>query len=657
MPRSRNQRLTPDRLLHNVSDILHMKRSLPFALMLLLCCKPVEKVPENVVGEINIVPQPALVKRLGGTFELTRTTTVVATDEAGVRNADSLNKYLAETIGFSLNVAASGSGTSDISFVTTPDDGAGKVSEGYELTVAPGKVEIKGSEIGQFYGIQSLIQMMPVEPAESIQIPAASISDSPRFKYRGIHLDEARHFMGVEFVEKYIRLAARYKLNYFHWHLTDDQGWRIEIAKWPKLTEIGSTRPESVVDKNYNPYKGDGVRVSGFYSKAEIKRIVDYARAQHITIVPEIEMPGHASAALAAYPEFGCRGSGGYKVKTTWTAPPDGFTEIMCPSDETFGFLKDVLDEVVEMFPDSPYIHIGGDETNMAEWRSSALVQNIKTQQGFTTEHEVLKWFIDRVGEHVAERGRKIICWDDMIGDGQIPNAVISSWKGVNIGAIAAQNGREVIMMPDDKLYFDRPQSEGEPRVTLGQVTTMQDVFNFDPVKGMQPTAANNVIGGQGLIWTEFIKTPADVEYMAFPRMLALAEMLWTRPTVSVSANGEKIKDFPGFVKRLDNQFFRLDREKVNYRIPEPSGLRCKRLAIGERFRLDLSTPIRGAQIFYTIDGTEPNENSTLFRGPVDLPATATEVKAITITSDGRKSQAVSCLLTALVSAPTPRRN
>jgi len=641
-----------------VSSIFPMRKFLLLFALLALGCGAPEKPAGPPIGEVNIIPQPFEIKRIGGEFELTKETTLVATDEGGILGANAINDVLSVSYGLTLNISGVNGPTNSIVLIPRPQpEGQSVKDESYELKVEPNGVQITGTESGLFYGVQTLIQMIPNDVNNGIRIPAAVITDAPRFRYRGFHLDEARHFMGADFVKKYIALAARYKLNYFHWHLTDDQGWRIAIEKYPLLTEVGSTRPESVRAEAYlkkQPYAGDGKPVEGFYTREQITDIVAYAKARSVTIIPEIEMPGHSSAALAAYPQYGCTPTANYKVKRTWGNPPDGFPEILCPSEETITFLTDVLDEVMDMFPDSPYIHVGGDETNMSQWRLSPVVQAIKTREGFTDEYQVLKWFVDRIGSHVESRGKKIICWDDMIEKGQIPNATIMSWKGPETARVAALANREVIITPYERLYFDHPQSgAAEEAKSFGPVVTLKSVFNFSVVPPQPtPEERRNIIGGEGCVWTEFIETPDRAEYMAFPRLIALADGLWS---------GNSGKDFRGFItNRLFNEFARLDRlpdeTKLNYRIPEPFDLADHVVTRDTPAAIELLLPIPGSRVYFTTDGSIPNTTSSGYAGrfiPVP-PGFEGTIKAIVKQTNGRPSSVFEVIYSR--GAPNVRR-
>jgi hexosaminidase len=431
----------------------------------------------------------------------------------------------------------------------------------YSIDVEPDLIRINGNERGQFYAIQTLLQLLPDTLKIDAKVPVMQIRDLPRFPYRGMHLDVARHFQPVEFVKKYIDLLAQYKFNTFHWHLTDDQGWRIEIKKYPKLTEVGSKRPETHLGAYSPTFKGDGIPHGGFYTQEQIKEVVKYAKERHITVIPEIEMPGHASAALAAYPQFGCKPDYQYKVQMTWGI----FKEVFCPTDETFKFLEDVLDEVIKLFPDSPYIHIGGDEVLKDHWRESQFVQELKKRENLKDEHEVQSYFIRRIEKFINSKGKKIIGWDEILEGGIAPNATIMSWRGMKGGIEAAKAKHDVIMTPTDYSYFDYRQ--GDPTTEpVGQSAfiPLEKVYSFDPMpKELTSDEAKYILGGQANVWTEYMKTPAAVEYMVFPRMLAMAEVLWSTP-----AN----KDYTDFRRRLDAHLIRLDKQGVKYRKPEPMG-------------------------------------------------------------------------------------
>jgi hexosaminidase len=584
-------------------------------------------------SDINIIPQPQSIKRSSGEFKLDRTTKIVAADNAGRTLARILNDLLVRNYGFKLALAEKPPKGNAIVFDTAQ---GGDPAE-YKLTVEPKTIRIAGSERGMFYGVQSLMQMLPADLGKGARIPAVEIADQPRFQYRGMHLDVGRHFMPVSFVKKYIDLMSQYKFNYFHWHLTEDQGWRIEIKKYPKLTEIGSKRPESVKERNLTPYVGDGIPVEGFYTQDEIRDVVAYAKARYITIIPEIELPGHSSAALAAYPELGCKPDFKYKVQTTWGI----FKEIYCPTEKTFQFLEDVLSETIDLFPDSPYIHIGGDEAPKDHWKESAFVQELKAKENLKDEHEVQSWFVRRIEKFINSKGKKIIGWDEILEGGLAPNATVMSWRGMKGGIEAAKAKHDVIMTPTDFVYFDYGQGDPayEP-LNIGSYVPLEKVYSFDPVpKELTAEEAKYIIGGQANLWTEYIKTPSHIEYMVFPRMLALSEVLWSPP---------ESKDFADFSNRLMSQFARLDKQNVNYRIPEPRGLANMVLTSDEPAKVELNGVLPGAKIYYTIDGTTPDETATLYEKPFKIDVkegTPVELKTIVMSSTGRKSSVYAATL------------
>ena len=578
--------------------------------------------------EINIIPKPTSVKPGVGAFKLTKRTTIIIWDEQARDIAKAFNAALIGKYGFQLKVTPQGSSLKNAVLImrgASFQDGTD-----YLLSVDSKVIRIFGNQEGLFHGIQSLLQLLPEKSGPEIRVPAVSIEDRPRFPYRGMHLDVGRHFMPVDFVKRYIDLMSQYKLNYFHWHLTEDQGWRIEIKKYPKLTEIGSKRPETVKERNLTPYIGDGVPVEGFYTQEQIKDVVAYAKARYITVVPEIELPGHSSAALAAYPEFGCKQDYKYKVQTTWGI----FKEVYCPTEATFKFLEDVITEVVALFPDSPYIHIGGDEVLKDMWKDSPAVAELKAKENLKHEHEVQSYFIRRMEKFINSKGKKIIGWDEILEGGLAPNATVMSWRGMRGGIEAAKSKHDVIMTPTDYAYFDYGQGDPayEP-LNIGSYVPLEKVYSFEPVpKELTAEEARYVIGGQANVWTEYMKTPATVEYMAFPRMLALSEVLWSQA---------KDRNFADFQKRLAANLPRLDRQNVNYRIPEPAGLKNLILAAGEQASIELRPPVDGAKIYYTIDGSTPDERSTLYTKPLAVDVaqgSRIDLKTVVQLANGRKS-------------------
>lgn len=581
---------------------------------------------------INIVPRPNSVEVVAGSFKLGRKTVIMASRPEDKSIAQVFNAYLQSSRGFSLKIVSSKKRRADVIRLSGLWIESGLKNGGYSLVIDPKSVQISATDdAARFYAVQSLIQLVPAGEGE-VTLPAVKIDDAPRFAYRGMHLDVSRHFMPVEFVKKYIDLMSRYKFNRFHWHLTDDQGWRVEIKKYPKLTEIGSKRKESVKDRNLQPYIGDGVPVEGYYTHEQIKDVVAYAKARYITVIPEIELPGHSSAALAAYSEFGCKQDYQYKVQTTWGI----FKEVYCPTEQTFKFLEEVISEVVDLFPDSPYIHIGGDEVLKDHWKESTFVQELKQKENLKDDHEVQSYFVRRMEKLINSKGKKIIGWDEILEGGVAPNATIMSWRGEKGGIEAAKAKHDVIMAPNTYVYFDYGQGDPayEP-LNIGGYISLEKVYGWNPVpKDLTADEAEFIIGGQANIWTEYLKTPDKVEYMAFPRMLALSEVLWTQP--------EK-KDYADFQRRLAAHLPRLDKLNVNYRIPEPFGLKNQLVPMtGDgKVELNLCPFADGQRIYYTTDGTVPDEKSKLYGEPIMLelkPDEIREVKTIVLTPSGRKS-------------------
>lgn len=413
------------------------------------------------------------------------------------------------------------------------------------------------SELGVFYAFQSLCQLLPVpdltKANSNSALPFVSIYDYPHFKYRGMHLDVCRHFFDKTAVEQYIDMLAFQKMNFFHWHLTDDQGWRIEIKQYPELTRVGGCRAQTLVGHaGEKPERYDNTPYCYYFTQDEVKEIVKYAQERYITIVPEIEMPGHATAAIAAYPYLGCSAK---KVKTTekWGV----FEDIFCPTDTTFHFLENVLTEVMELFP-SKYIHIGGDEVPKKSWENSTYCQQLMKKLKLKNEMELQSYFIQRIEKFVNSKGRTIIGWDEILEGGLAPNAIVMSWRGTEGGLTAANAGHEVIMTPGAYCYFDHYQAKDSTQpLAIGGFTPISKVYEFNPIpKGINPDNVHYILGGQANLWSEYITSPSHLQFMAYPRSFALAEALWTPA---------KEHDYASFLKRLDYQLQWLDYWKINY--------------------------------------------------------------------------------------------
>lgn len=521
---------------------------------------------EGFSYQFSVTPLPVKVELLNGAFEIKANFKILISHKSLKKEAEYLNDLLFVTNwkGYPILLTPEYPDSSFI-FLKLDPEGDYENNEAYRLKVTEKGIYLNAkNKAGIFYGIHTLRQLLPtqiehtdpslVQKNTIWKINVVEIYDYPRFGYRGMHLDVARHFFPVDFVKKYIDLLSIYKFNRFHWHLTEDQGWRIEIKKYSKLTEIGAWRDSTLIG-NYGSGKYDGIRYGGFYTQEEIKEIVAYATERHITVIPEIELPGHSSAALAAYPELGCFDKE-VQVVTSWGV----FEDIYCPKEETFDFLEDVLDEVIELFP-SEYIHIGGDEAPKKQWEESEIAQAVIQREGLKDEHELQSYFIGRIEKYLNSKGRQIIGWDEIMEGGLAPRATVMSWRGEEGGIEAAKMKHDVIMSPNASNYFDHYQSEStdqEP-IAIGGLTTLQDVYNYEPIPSeLTEEKAKYILGAQANVWTEYIHTGAKVEYMAFPRAIALAEVLWS---------SKESKEWVEFLNRLQFAFERLDILGVNYAI------------------------------------------------------------------------------------------
>lgn len=514
-----------------------------------------------VYGEIHnfgIIPKPLYIKQGNDFFKFNINTKIYVQPNSeydlSTESTFFSNLFL-NSAGFSLESSLKKPRSNYVEFIidNSLDD------FDYILNVKSSSIKITAnSEQNLFWGLQSLRQLLPVEIESSGKInniewnvPTVLIKDKARFNYRGLMLDVGRHFYKVDEVKSIIDLMSKYKMNVFHWHLTEDQGWRIEIKRYPLLTEIGSRRRETCIgkvthkthpkDRNF-----DCIPHDGYYTQEEIKEVVRYAKDRHVKIIPEIEMPGHALAALASYPHLGCTG-GPYEVATMWGV----FNDVYCPKEETFKFIEDILSEIIELFP-SEYIHIGGDECPKVRWKNCIHCQNKIKENGLKDEHELQSYFIKRIENFLNQRGKKIIGWDEIIEGGLAPNATVMSWRGVDNGVAAAKMGNDVIMTPRQFCYFDYYQSKDttEP-FAIGGFVPVSKVYSYNPVSSdLTAEEAKHILGVQANLWTEHISTFKQVQYMLLPRLLAMAEVQWT---------DEKNKSYPDFLKRAKIHKYRLD--------------------------------------------------------------------------------------------------
>jgi hexosaminidase len=522
--------------------------------------------------DINIIPKPKSLEVNVGSFTINQKTPIVVKNAVNMASAVFLRDYLKAYYGFNLKIKKSGS-TGII--LNTNEKAAAK--DGYSL-ISNKKASIITGETntGTFYGVQTLIQLFPVQKSKVLNIPAVTVNDAPDRTYRGLHLDVGRHFMPISFIKKYIDLIALHKMNYFHWHLTEDQGWRIEIKKYPKLTSVGGWRNGTII----GPYPGtgtDGIKTGGFYTQEEVKDIVAYAAKRFIEVIPEIEMPGHASAAIAAYPYLSCFPDESTFIdkNTAWSGPREGkqvqqtwgvFDDVFCAGKEsTFTFLEDVLNEVIPLFP-SKYFHVGADECPKKHWQRCPNCQKrikelgIKSDKNHQAEHYLQSYVIKRMEKFLNGKGKSLIGWDEILEGGLAPNAIVMSWRGEEGGIAAAKEKHRVIMTPNGYAYFDHQQEKHDDSVTISNnrwFLPIEKVYSWSIVPtSLKDDEKQYIWGGQANLWTEYMKTPFKVEYMLFPRAAALSEVLWTTPAE---------RDYKDFQKRLSTQLKRYDLWDVNY--------------------------------------------------------------------------------------------
>ena len=577
------------------------------AALLLFSCTG--KKPEQKL--ISVIPEPSFLQQTEGVFAIDRRTPVFVdfVDSSLLRTIGFLNERLEKAAGFSLEIVQDDPlrhGQEKGIFVLD----AGLMKECYNLDITPGRLLIEyGDGAGLFYAVQTILQLLPQEIfAESRQrgvkweVPCCSVEDSPRFPYRGMHLDCCLHFFSIDFLKKYIDVMALHKVNRFHWHLTEDQGWRLEIKKYPLLTEKGQWRKETVIGSLASGFY-DGKPYGGYYTQEEVKDLVKYAAERYVTIIPEIELPGHALAAIACYPELSCGLEDHYETATRWGI----FRQVYCPKEETFKFLEDVFDEVFELFP-TELVHIGGDECPKASWKKCPHCQALIKKLGLKDEFELQSWFIQRMEKYINSKGHQIIGWDEILQGGLAPNAKVMSWLGEEGGIKAAQQHHEVVMAPYPKYYLDYWQAdpESEP-LAMGGPTTLRTMYEYNPVpEVLTPEERRYIIGVEGCVWTEYMPTPARVEYMAWPRMCAIAEAGWTK----------RPKDWDGFTRRLEEHLGRLDLLDVGYckAVFDPFIELHKDTEYSKIATISIDAP--DAEIRYTLDGTAPTESSLLYTGP-----------------------------------------
>ncbi|PXV60312.1 hexosaminidase [Dyella jiangningensis] len=569
----------------------------------------------HAVGTLPIIPLPAQasVKQGGYTVTAADAIHVAPGDRAAANAARYLSDLLARTRGLALPVIEDATAARRGGIVIRSDAAASVAqAEGYVLDVDAHGIDIRARDAaGLFYGAVSAWQLLTPDAAKgAVTVPSVHVADWPRFAWRGLMLDSARHFEPPAEVRQLLDAMAQHKLNVFHWHLTDDQGWRLEIRRYPKLTQVGAWRQPPEGGKPYG----------GYYTQTEVKDIVAYAAARHITVVPEIDMPGHAQAAVAAYPDIGVTGKQP-AVSIDWGVNPYLFNV----DDHSITFLQNVLDEVMELFP-STFIHVGGDEAIKDQWQASAAVQARMRSLGLKDEKALQSWFIERMGQYLARHGRRLIGWDEILEGGIPPSASVMSWRGTQGAIDAARLGHDVVLSPAPTLYFDNLQShlDDEPSGRLG-VQTLATVYAFEPVSPeLTAEQAKHVLGAQANIWAEYLTAPWQIEHAAFPRMDALAEVAWTP--------ADK-RHFDGFIARLPAQFARYRQLDIRYADSAFAvGMQARRT--GKGVAVTLATQVPGVIIRYTTDGSVPGAGSPVYRGPIDITLPAT-VSAASFVSDG----------------------
>lgn len=595
-------------------------------------------LPSTAAGQtadFNIIPRPQQVNVSNDApFTLSAKTVIsLGTNSQDMkRNANMLASYIEQATGIR---PAIGKGKSGAAIILTIDKTIAN-AEGYKLDADAKQIRIAGaSAAGVFYGIQTLRKSLPLVngKASKVSIPAVHIADAPRFAYRGTHLDVSRHFVTADSVRQFIDMLALHNINRFHWHLTDDQGWRIEIKKYPLLTQIGSKRAQTVIGHNSGKY--DGKPYSGFYTQKQIRDIVKYAADRYITIVPEIDLPGHMQAALAAYPDMGCTG-GPYEVWQKWGVSDN----VLCAgNDKTLTFIDNVLKEITQLFP-SKYIHVGGDECPKTQWQKCPKCQarikalNLEAKDGHSAEERLQSYIITHASNYLKSLGRNTIGWDEILEGGLAEGATVMSWRGESGGIAAAKQHHDVVMTPNSYLYFDYYQSldkANEP-LAIGGYLPLETVYSYEPMpKELTADEARHIIGVQANIWTEYMPTFKQMQYMALPRLAALSEVQWSQPA---------LKDYTSFTNRLTEFTHLYDRLGYNYAkhlynvaIHVDSDNKWREILIH-------MTTAGNAEIRYTLDGTEPTANSTLYTGAIVLQKSA-KIRAAAF-RDGKRSSVTS---------------
>lgn len=570
---------------------------------------------------INVTPKPQKLEINEGSFSLNSSTVFISKENSEVEEiASFFSLKIKKSTGYDLKVQPD---AKDKNFILLALDPKLDVNEeGYTLNTSSKGVSIKATTPrGIFYGLNTLMQLLPAEVESqtlvknvSWTIPSVTIKDEPRFSWRGFHLDVCRHFISLEEVKKHIDMLSIFKINKFHWHLTEDQGWRIEIKKYPKLTEIGGVRTEA-----------DGSTHDGFYTQEEIKEVVAYAAERYIDVIPEIEMPGHALAALSAYPEFSCN-EGTYTPRIIWGVE----TDVFCAGkDEVFTFLEDVIEEILPLFP-YEYYHMGGDESPKDRWKTCARCQSRIKSEGLHDEHELQSYFMSRMENVLKKHNKKMIGWDEILEGGISDSANVMSWRGEEGGIAAANAGNDVIMAPGAWMYLDKYEGDYKiDPVSIGGLLPIKKVYNYEPIPAdIDSSKSHHVLGAQTTLWSEYIYQEELSEYRMYPRAIALAELTWT---------AKDKKDYKDFEQRLNNQMVRLDGHDMDYYIPMPEGP-TSQIAFTDSAVIEFSTPRPVDRIVYTLDGSEPTQTSDIYSEPLIFLQDAT-LKVASVLPQGKMSR------------------
>ena len=609
-----------------MQTLIHPKAT--FSLLFLISLFALKTSAQSADARYPIIPYPAQLTPAPGHFIITPATTIVFPAGPLFRNeAHALNELLAHSFGQPLTNGTPGSKKA----IRLTYDGSIEAEEGYRLIITPlGMTVAARTAAGMFMAVQTIRQLLPVQAEGSgpgrlskIMLPAVNIEDAPAWSWRGMHLDVSRHFFSIGYLKKFIDVMALYKMNKLHLHLTDDQGWRIEIKKYPLLTEQGAWRtfdkndsacirkshdnPDFAIDPQHIRHKGGRTLYGGFYTQAQMKGLVAYAAARHIDIIPEIDMPGHMMAAITAYPYLSCNGVNAFG---------ELFSKPICPCNETtFEFAENVFSEIMDIFP-SPYIHIGGDEVDRSDWAKSAACKALMQREGISDLPALQSYFINRMEKFFRSKGRRLIGWDEIIEGGINPTAIVMYWRSwvPDAPVKAARNGNSVIMAPGDPLYFDNPPDQN----------SLSRVYHFNPIPArLAGQERKAIIGAQAELWSENIPSERRADYMFMPRMTALAELLWTN----------KSQDYPSYLGRLQGQYRRLDELQVHYRLPDLPGIITENVFV-DADTLAVKKPLSDMRIFYTTDGSLPRTSANELKTPLIIKQSAS-VKLAAFTPNG----------------------